>query len=133
MKLGLALGTLALGAMLSFSGYLSAEEDLAKDISVDAKRDGGKLKLSLKPKKDGLYINKDYPIKCTLKIADGGKLEKTELGKSDASYEDAGKEGKAKSVSFSTGADKAVEAECKLVACTDSTCSAPFKVSAKSN
>lgn len=133
MKLGFALGTLALGAMLSFSGSIGAEEDYAKDVAVEAKRDAGKLKLTLKPKKDGLYVNKDYPIKCTLKIAEGGKLEKTELVKADAKYEDAGKEGKAKSVSFSTGADKAVDAECKLVVCTDSTCSAPFKVTGKSN
>ena len=87
----------------------------------------------MKPSKDGLYVNKDYPIKCTLKIADGGKLEKTELVKADAKYEDAAKEGKAKSVSFSVGADKAVDAECKLVVCTDATCSAPFKVTGKSN
>ncbi len=134
MKLGFALGTLALGAMtLALPGTLGAEEDYAKSLSVEAKRDGGKLKLKLKPTKDGLYVNKDYPIKCTLKIADGGKLGKAELAKGDATYEDAGKEGKAKSVSFSTDADKAVDAECKLVVCTDATCSAPFKVSGKSN
>jgi hypothetical protein len=133
MKLGFALAALALGAMTTLSGSLGAEEDYAKDVTVEAKRDGGKLKLTLKPKKDGLYVNKDYPIKCSLKIADGGKLEKTELAKADAKYEDAGKEGKAKSVSFSTGADKAVDAECKLVVCTDATCSAPFKVTGKSN
>ena len=133
MKLGFALAALALGAMTTLSGSLGAEEDYAKEVTVEAKRDGGKLKLTLKPKKDGLYVNKDYPIKCSLKIADGGKLEKTELAKADAKYEDAGKEGKAKSVSFSTGADKAVDAECKLVVCTDATCSAPFKVTGKSN
>lgn len=133
MKLGFALAALTLGAMTTLSGSLGAEEDYAKEVTVDAKRDGGKLKLTLKPKKDGLYVNKDYPIKCTLKIADGGKLEKSELVKADAKYEDAGKEGKAKSVTFSTGADKVVDAECKLVVCTDATCSAPFKVTGKSN
>ena len=132
MKLGFALAALTLGAM-TLSTSLGAEEDYAKQVTVSAKRDAGKLALTLKPSKDGLYVNKDYPIKCTLKIADGGKLEKTELVKADAKYEDAGKEGKAKSVSFSVGADKTVETECKLVVCTDATCSAPFKVTGKSN
>lgn len=132
MKLGFALAALTLGAM-TLSTSLGAEEDYAKQVTVNAKRDAGKLSLTLKPNKDGLYVNKDYPIKCTLKIADGGKLEKTELAKADAKYEDAGKEGKAKSVTWSVAADKAVDAECKLVVCTDATCSAPFKVTGKSN
>ncbi len=136
MKLGFALATIALGAastVLTASDTVTADEDYAAKVTVEAKRASGKLGLKLKTVPDW-YINKDYPLKCALKVADGGRLGKTELVKADAKFEDvAGKEGKAKSVSFSTDADKVVEGDCKIVVCSDTACSSPFKVTVKSN
>ena len=134
MKLGFGIAIAALGAAsLSLSPQVAgADDDPAKNVKVEAKRDGGRLSLTIKPA-DSWYINTDFPLKCTLKVADGGKLDKSELGKGDAKFEDSGKAGKAKSVSFSTGADKAVDGECKLVICSDSSCSSPFKIPVKSN
>jgi hypothetical protein len=137
MKLGFALAALALGgltASVSVSSSVGADEatDYAKKVRVAAKRDAGKLSIKLVPDSTW-FINTEYPIKCTLKVADGGKLDKAELKKDDAKFEESGKAGKAKSVSFETRADKAVEGECKLVICTESSCSSPFKVAVKSN
>jgi hypothetical protein len=129
----LALGAFAITASSSTSA--TADEPLESKIVIEAKLDAKEKKATivLKGKDGGTYINKDYPAKCTVSIAEGGKLEKTELKKEDGKYEDAGKEGKAKSLTFSVGADKSISGECKLVACTDSSCSSPFKVSFKSN
>jgi hypothetical protein len=80
------------------------------------------------------YVNTEYLLKCSLKIKDGGTLEKAELKKENAKYDEvSGKTGKAKSATFSVGADKSVEGSCKVVVCTDNSCSSPFKVAFSSN
>jgi hypothetical protein len=133
MKIASVVAALAFGVLgATLTSPVAADEDYATKVKVEAKRAEGKLGLKLSSV-DGWYINKDFPTKCTLKIAEGGKLEKEELKKDDGKFEDAGKEGKAKSVSFSVGADKAVTGECKLVVCSDSACSAPFKVQIKAD
>lgn len=133
MKTGFALAALALGAFVAtLSSPVAADEDYAKKVTIEAKRDAGKLAIKIAPVTDW-YVNAEYPLKCTLKVADGGKVEKSELAKADGKYEESGKAGKAKSVSFSLAADKAVEGECKLVVCSDNACSSPFKVAFKSN
>jgi len=104
-------------------------------MGITAKLDASTKKASivLKGKDDKTYVNKEYPIKCSVKIASGGTLSKAELTKSDVAFEDAGKEGKAKSATFSVGADKTIEGTCKVVACSDNACSSPFEVKFKSN
>jgi hypothetical protein len=134
MKIGsvVALASLGLVGALSASGIAVAEEDFASTVKIEAKREGGKLAINIQPK-DGWYVNTEFKLKCTLKAAEGGKLEKAELTKDDAKFVDAGKPGKAKSASFSVGAEGKVEGECKLVTCSDNACSSPFKTSFKSN
>ncbi|NUP09244.1 MAG: hypothetical protein HOW73_24600 [Polyangiaceae bacterium] len=135
MKIRFALAALALGSAAMLPSAL-AEESLDGKGVVEAKFDAKakKVNIVIKGKSDGIYVNKDYPLKCTLKAKDGGKVDKTELKKEDAKYEDvAGKAGKAKTATFSVGADKNVEGECKMVVCSDSACSSPFKVSFTSN
>lgn len=126
MKTGLLLAALTVAAA-TVTATVSAEDTLESKMGASATVDGGKLTLVLKGK-EGVYVNTEYPFKCTLKIADGGKLEKTDLAKGDARLEDAGKSGKAKSATFVVGADKPVGGECRLVACSDSACTAPFKL-----
>lgn len=137
MKIGFAFAALGLGAFATTAALsltATAEEPLEKRVVVEAKLDAkaGKASIVLKGI-DGAYINKDFPIKCDVTIAEGGKLEKAQLTKDDAKFEDSGKEGKAKSASFSVGADKSISGECKLVACSESSCSSPFKLPFKSN
>jgi hypothetical protein len=122
----LAATLVAAAATAAFSVW--AEDSLESKMGATATLAGGKLTLVLKGKEGGVYVNTEYPFKCTVKIADGGKLEKSELTKADAKFEDAGKPGKAKSATFVTGADKPVTGECKLVVCSDSACSSPFKL-----
>lgn len=123
----LALGAFAITASSSTSA--TAEEPLETRISIESKLDAktGKASITLKGKDAAVYINTDYNLKCDLTIASGGKLEKAQVVKADARFEASGKEGKAKSATFNVGADKAVSGECKLVACSDGACSAPFK------
>ena len=133
MKLAKVLAILAtgsLGVVAALATVASADDDPAKNITLSAKRDAGKLGIKITPA-EHWYVNSEYPIKCTLTST--GTLGKAELKKEDAAYVDAGKPGKAKEVSFNTTADKAVEGECKLVICSDNSCSSPFKVPVKSN
>lgn len=129
----LALGAFAITASSSTSA--TADEPFESRVVAEAKLDaaGKKATILIKGKDAATYINKDFPAKCSVSIADGGKLEKSELKKEDGKFEDAGKEGKAKSLTFTVGADKTISGECKIVACSDSSCSSPFKVSFKSN
>jgi len=139
MKIRLALATLALGAIATTTVLSSAvaEESLDGKATITAKLDAKtkKATIVIKGKEDGIYVNKEYPLKCDLTIKDGGTLEKAKLTKDDATYEDAGKgkEGKAKTATFKVGADKPIEGECKLVVCSVGSCSAPFKVKFSSN
>lgn len=112
-----------------------ADEALEGKASVDAKLDAGakKATLVIKGKGDGVYLNKEYGLKCSVKAKDGGTVDKSELKKDDAKYEDSDKPGKAKSATFTVTADKNVEGECKVVVCTEKACSSPFKVSFSSN
>lgn len=107
-----------------------ADEPLSSKMGANAAIDAktGKLTLVLKGKEAGVYVNTEYPTKCTLTGADGGTVEKPELTKADAKFEDAGKPGKAKSATFTVGATKKVTGSCKMVACSDSGCSAPFSI-----
>ncbi len=129
----LALGAFAITASSSTSA--TADEPLESRVSIESKLDAkaGKVNITLKGKDAAVYINTDYSLKCDLKVADGGKLDKAQVVKADAKFEDSGKTGKAKSATFSVTADKAVSGECKLVACTDSSCSSPFKQSFTGN
>ena len=136
MKIRFALAAVAL-ATTALLPTAVADDTASLDgkATVEAKLDAKakKVTLTIKGKgpigNDAVYVNTDYPLKCNLKIKDGGKLDKAELKKDDAKFEDAGKPGKAKSATFTVGADKPVEGECKLVVCTDKSCSSPFKVS----
>ena len=132
MKIGLALSALAFGALTASS--VVADEKLESKMGVKATLDAAKKSASIVAKgiDDKTYVNTEYPIKCSVTIASGGKLEKAELTKADAVFESAGKEGKAKSATFKVGADKAIEGKCKLVACSDNACSSPFEVTFKS-
>lgn len=132
MKIGLALSALAFGALTASS--VIADEKLESKMGVKATLDNAAKKATIVAKgtDDKTYVNTEYPIKCSVTIASGGKLEKAELTKADAVFEPAGKDGKAKSATFKVGADKAVEGKCKLVACSDNACSSPFEVSFKS-
>ena len=144
MKIRFAIASLAL-ATTALLPTAVADDAASLDgrATVEAKLDAKSKKLTLtvkgkgpvehKGSKEDVYVNKDYPLKCNLKIKDGGKLDKAELKKDDAKFEDAGHAGKAKSATFTVGADKSVEGECKLVVCTVSRCSSPFKVSFTSN
>ena len=130
-----ALALSALGATTVLSTAV-AEESLDGKATVDAKLDASAKQLSLVVKGvgEGVYVNTEYPLKCSLKIKDGGTLEKAELKKENAKYDEvSGKTGKAKSATFSVGADKSVEGSCKVVVCTDNSCSSPFKVAFSSN
>jgi hypothetical protein len=134
MKIGFALAALAFGAVTVSSSSVVADEKLESKMGVKATLDAAKKSASIVAKgiDDKTYVNTEYPIKCSVTIASGGKLEKAELTKADAVFEASGKEGKAKSATFKVGADKAIEGKCKLVACTDSACSSPFEVTFKS-
>jgi hypothetical protein len=127
-----ALGALGLVGALASTRSAVAEEDFAATVKIEGKREGGKLAINIQPK-EGWFVNTEYNFKCTLKAAEGGKIEKSELTKADAKLVDSGKPGKAKSASFSIAAEGVVEGECKLVTCSDNACSSPFKTSFKSN
>jgi hypothetical protein len=137
MNIRFAAAALALGALFATAVLpsASAEESLDGKATVDAKLDSASKKLTLviKGAGDGVYVNTEYSLKCSLKAKDGGALEKAELKKDDAKFEDAGKAGKAKSATLTASADKSVEGSCKVVVCTDTSCSNPFKVPFSSN
>ena len=115
-----------IGIAISAHADEALSSKMGATASIDAKT--GKLTLVLKGKEAGIYVNTEYPTKCTLAGADGGTVEKAELNKADAKFEDAGKPGKAKSATFTVGATKKVTGSCKMVACSDSGCSAPFSI-----
>ena len=119
-----ALAVATFGLSSAIAGEETLENKGQITATVDAK--SKQLTLVIKGKEAGVYFNTEYPTKCTLAIAEGGKLEKAKLEKADAKLEDAGKPGKAKSATFKVGADKKVTGECKLVLCTDNSCSSPF-------
>lgn len=134
MKIRFALAALALATTAVLSSAV-ADEALEGKATAEAKFDSasGKATIVVKPKGDGIYINSEYAIKCTVKSKAGGKVDKSELKKDDAKFEAADKPGKAKSATFTVGADKSVEGECKLAVCRAEACSNPFKISFSSN
>lgn len=135
MKIRFALAALVL-ATTALATTAVADEALEGKATVDAKLDASakKVTLVIKGKGDGVYLNKDYGLKCSVKSKGGGSVDKAELKKDDAKYEDAaGHPGKANSATLTVGADKSVEGECKVVVCTEKSCSSPFKVSYSSN
>ena len=129
MKTRFAAVALALvtTAMMSSAVADSALEGKASaSASFDAK--AGKATIKITPTGDGIYLNSEYGLKCNVKAKDGGKVDKSELKKDDATYEASGKSGKAKSATLTVGADKGVSGDCKVAVCKDEACSAPFKV-----
>ncbi|MFO0549688.1 MAG: hypothetical protein U0271_14950 [Polyangiaceae bacterium] len=140
MKIGFALAAVVLGAFGATtvaSNLVSADDgkDLESKMGVTASFDAKSKKVTivLKGKESGVYVNTEYPFSCTLNGKDGGSVDKAKVTKDDAKLEDSGHAGKAKSATFSVGADKGVTGECKLVACSESACSSPFKVPFSSN
>ena len=130
MKIRFAVAALALGSAAMMPSAL-AEESLDGKGTVTAAYDASakKLNITIKGASAGIYVNKDYPLKCTVKPKAGATVDKTELKKDDATYEDApNKPGKANKATFSVGATGGAEGSCKMVVCTDSACSAPFSV-----
>lgn len=134
MKIPFVAVALAI-ATFGISSAIAGEESLENKGQINATLDAKSKKLTLviKGKEAGVYFNTEYPSKCSLTIASGGTLEKAELKKADATLEDAGKPGKAKSATFKVGADKSVTGECKVVLCTDNSCSSPFTMKFASN
>lgn len=137
MKIGYVLAAAALASVcaISTAQRVSAEDSIESKMGATATRDAktNKLTLVLKGKEAGVYVNTDYDLKCTLSVESGGTLSKTELTKADAKLEDSGKAGKAKSATFNVDANKKVTGECKMVACTETGCSSPFKLPFASN
>lgn len=118
-------------AMTTVVSSALAEESLEGKATVDATLDAkaGQVTIVLHGASEGIYVNEEYALKCSVRSREGGRVDKPELRKDDAKYESvADKPGKAKSATFTVGADKAVEGECKLVVCTTTACSSPFKV-----
>ena len=135
MKIRFALAALVLSSTALLSSAV-AEESLDGKATVEAKLDAkaGKATIVIKGKSDGIYVNEDFGLKCSVKAKDGGKVDKAELKNEDAKYESvADKPGKAKSATLTVGADKGIEGECKVVICTTTACSSPQKVSYSSN
>ncbi len=134
MKSRFVFAALALTLTTLVSSAL-AEESLDGKAKVDATFDAkaGKATLVIHGDGEGVYVNQDFTLKCALRGKDGGRVDKAELSKDDATYEASDKPGKAKSATLTVGADKGVEGECKLVVCTATACSSPFKVSFASN
>jgi hypothetical protein len=134
MKIGFALAALAFGTVTALASSGVADDKLENKMGVKATLDATakKATIVLKGTDDKTYVNTEYGTKCSVTIASGGKLEKAELVKADATFEPSGKDGKAKSATFKVGADKAIEGKCKVVACTDNSCSSPFEVTFKS-
>ena len=133
MKIRFALAALVLSSTALLSSAV-AEESLDGKAMVEAKVSAGKATIVIKGKSDGIYVNEDFGLKCSVKAKDGGKVDKAELKKEDAKYESvADKPGKAKSATLTVGADKGIEGECKVVICTTTACSSPQKVSYSSN
>ena len=113
---------------LTTASVATAEDTLSSRMGTTATIDAktNTLTLVLKGKDSGIYVNTEFGTKCTFTGVDGGTVAKPELTKADAKFEDAGKPGKAKSATFTVGATKKVRGECRMVACSDSACSAPF-------
>jgi hypothetical protein len=134
MKIGFVFAAVTLGTITASSAI--ADETLENKGTITATLDAKAktVTIVIKGKEAGVWVNKEYPIKCSLTIAEGGKLDKAEVKKEDAVYVDAkGHEGKADSATFKVGANKKVSGECKLVLCTANSCSSPFKQSFSSN
>ncbi|NUP07069.1 MAG: hypothetical protein HOW73_13525 [Polyangiaceae bacterium] len=128
MKIRPAIVALVIGSVAVVPTAL-AEESLDGKAVGEATVKDGKATIVIKGASDGIYVNKDYPIKCSVKSKGNGKLDKHALKKEDAKYEDvAGKAGKARSVTLGVGATGAIEGSCKVVVCTDNACSSPFAV-----
>ena len=90
MKIRFAVAALALGSAAMMPSAL-AEESLDGKGTVTAAYDASakKLNITIKGASAGIYVNKDYPIKCTVKPKAGATVDKTELKKDDTTYEDA--------------------------------------------
>jgi hypothetical protein len=134
MNIRFALAALALATTAVISSAVAAEA-LEGKASASAKFDAkaGKATITIKPTGDGVYLNSEYGLKCNVKAKDGGKVDKSELKKADATYDASDKPGKAKSATLTVGADKGVEGDCKVTVCSGEACSSPFKINFSSN
>jgi hypothetical protein len=104
-----------------------ADDDFSGSATVTATQNGKKVDILIKPSKDKLFINSEYPIKVTLSGKNGGSVSKATLGKDDATYVPSDHDGKAKSVSFSVDAPSGLSGEAKLVVCSLDGCGNPTK------
>ncbi|MEQ9497694.1 MAG: hypothetical protein RIT81_12570 [Deltaproteobacteria bacterium] len=103
-------------------------EDWANAFEIGESSAADTVVITVRPTRDGHYVNADYPTKLTL-AAKGTVLSKTTLRRDDARFVDAGLPGKAKRATFSVGAkgDGTIEVTYKLTVCTAKACSPPLK------
>ncbi|MEQ8280552.1 MAG: hypothetical protein RKU31_43165 [Deltaproteobacteria bacterium] len=119
-------------AALVLIAVLSASEARAEDwanaFEIGASSDADTVVITVRPTRDGHYVNADYPTKLTL-ASTGTTLSKTTLRRDDARFVDAGLPGKAKRATFSVGAkgDGTITVTYKLTVCTSKACSPPLK------
>ena len=114
--------TFSIGLGVAVAQEASIESRMTAKASFDAA--SKTLTLKLQGSADKVYVNTEYPGKCTF----NGGASKSEVLLKDATLEDSGKAGKAKSATWKLAADKQATGECKIVACTTDACSAPFKI-----
>lgn len=110
-------------------------EDWASHLEIRTSAvagDAGRVEVTLQGK-EGWYVNTAYPgIKVTLTAPEGATLAKDELGRAEVKYEEPHPGDKAKRAVFRTGlkgaeAGASLQGRYKLVMCSPSTCSPPFK------
>lgn len=124
------LATLALAAFSTtvlWATSARAEDDWAQYVVAKGVNDGKQLTVTFEGVK-GYYFNTQYPTKLLLTAPDGVKLGKNKLGKGDAKFSDT-VPGKAKKATFTTSASKdaPIAVEYKIVVCSETNCSPPFK------
>jgi len=132
MKLGHSIAAaLGLAASVAFvteaPRSAQADDDFSNQATVTATQNGKKVDIVIKPSKDKLYINSEYPLKISLTAKGGGTVSKDKLGKDDGTYVPSDHEGKAKSVSFTVDAPSGLSGEAKLVVCSLDGCGNPTK------
>lgn len=110
-----------------FASSLSAEEELSKQLTVDATLKDGVVTVVIKGT-DKVYVNKEYPSKAKLEGKNGGSVDQAEVKKDAFTWEESGKEGKAKSAKFTVKAAKGAKGTVKIVGCTVESCGNPVEV-----
>jgi hypothetical protein len=114
-------------APATYATALSAEEELSKQLTVDAALKDGVVTVTIKGT-DKVYVNKEYPSKAKVEAKNGGTVDVTEVKKDAFVWEESGKEGKAKSAKFTVKAPKGAKGIVKIVGCTVESCGNPVEV-----